>query len=272
FIRILANVTDRTAVLNAIKENNIDIVFHAAAVKHVPLLEENIAAALKTNLLGTSVVADCCEKSEVKKMVFISTDKAVNPTSIMGATKRLAERIITERVYKSTAFVVVRFGNVLGSSGSVVPRFKKQIKDGGPVTVTSKNITRYFMSIPEAVNLVLQAGSIGKNGNIMVLQMGNSIKIYELAKKLIELSGFRPEIDIRIKFTGLRPGEKEYEELLTEKEKVNNTIYDKIFISKFVPHGNEPIDLDTVINLIKERNLKKIKIYLKKQIPEALFN
>ena len=268
---ILGSVYDEYAVLSSMEKNKIDIVFHAGAVKHVPLIEKNIPIALQTNVLGTSVVADCCEKACVKKMVMISTDKAVNPSSIMGATKRLAERIVIERSSCKTDFVIVRFGNVLGSSGSVIPRFKEQIKNGGPVTVTSKNMTRYFMSIPEAVNLVLQAFSIGKNGNIMVLQMGQSVNIYNMAKKLIELSGFTPEVDIKVQIIGLRPGEKEYEELLTVKEKVNNTIFEKIYISKFVSLGHEPINIEQVTKLIQERDSEKIRAYIKNNIPEVMF-
>jgi FlaA1/EpsC-like NDP-sugar epimerase len=268
---IIGSVCDEYAMLDSLKDNKINIVFHAAAVKHVPLIEKNIPIALHTNVLGTAVVAGCCEKSGVKKMVMVSSDKAVNPSSIMGATKRLAERIVIERSSGNTDFVIVRFGNVLGSSGSVIPRFKEQIKRGGPVSVTSKNMTRYFMSIPEAVNLVLQASSIGKNGNIMVLQMGQSINIYNMAKKLIELSGFVPNVDIKIEITGLRPGEKEYEELLTVKEKVNNTIFDKIFISKFVSLGHEPINIENVKKLIRERNSDKIREYIKDNVPEAMF-
>ena len=268
---VLGSVCDEYAVLKSLEENQIEIVFHAAAVKHVPLIEKNVSRALQTNVLGTAVLAASCEKAGVKKMVMISTDKAVNPTSVMGASKRLAERVVIERSASKTDFVIVRFGNVLGSSGSVIPLFKEQIKNGGPVTVTSKNMTRYFMSIPEAVNLVLQASSIGKNGNIMVLHMGKPVNIYHMAQKLIELSGFVPEEDIKIEITGLRPGEKEYEELLTAKEQVNNTIFEKIFISKFVSLGHEPIDIDYVKKLINERDSEKIREYIKNNIPEVMF-
>ena len=268
---ILANICDESAVLSTLKDNKIDVVYHAGAVKHVPLVEKNCPIALQTNVLGTSIVADCCEKAQVKKMVLISTDKAVNPSSIMGAAKRLAERIVIERNVGITEFVIVRFGNVLGSSGSVIPRFKELIKMGKPIPVTSKNMTRYFMLIPEAVNLVLQASSIGKNTNIMVLQMGQPVKIYNLAKKLIELSGLRPDIDIKINIIGLRPGEKEYEELLTEEEKVNHTEYDRIFTSKFISYGSEPIDLEKVKQLICERNEDDIRAFIRKNVPEVLF-
>ena len=268
---VLGSAYDQDAVLNSMVENEIDEVFHAAAVKHVPLIEKNIPIALKTNVLGTAIVADCCEKAGVAKMVMVSTDKAVNPSSIMGATKRLAERVVIERPSGKTEFVIVRFGNVLGSSGSVIPLFKKQIKNGGPVTVTSKSMTRFFMSIPEAVSLVLQASSIGKNGNIMVLQMGQSVNIYNMARKLIELSGFRPGIDIKIEITGVRPGEKEYEEILTKKEQVNNTIFEKIYISKFVSLGYEPIDIHEVKKLISKRNSEEIRAYIKSNIPEVMF-
>lgn len=208
-----------------------DIVFHAAAHKHVPLMEDSPNEAIKNNCLGTYNVAKASDKYNTKKFILISTDKAVNPTSVMGASKRICEMIIEYFAKNSkTIFAAVRFGNVLGSNGSVVPIFKKQIEAGGPVTVTDKNIIRYFMTIPEAVALVLQAGFYAKGGEIFILDMGNPVKIYDMAKKLIELSGYKPFEDIDIQVTGLRPGEKLYEELLMNDEKKQKTDNDRIFI------------------------------------------
>ena len=268
---IVGDIRNRENVINALKNNKIDVVFHAAAYKHVPLMEMNVPMAFHTNVIGSNILASACEDACVEKFVLISTDKAVNPTSVMGSTKRLAERTILEKKSYKTTFCAVRFGNVLGSSGSVIPLFKKQIKEGGPLTVTSKNMTRYFMSIPEAVNLVLQAGSIGDNGDIMVLEMGQPMRIYDMARKLIELSGFRPEIDIKIKVTGLRPGEKEYEELLTDTEKVNHTCLNKIFTVKMQPVDRLPqVDVELIKKLIDESNSKKLMKLIKNYIPEFI--
>jgi FlaA1/EpsC-like NDP-sugar epimerase len=230
---VIANIRDKDRIEGIFDQFRPDVVFHAAAHKHVPLMEVNPGEAIKNNVFGTLYLAECSEKFDVKKFVLISTDKAVNPTSVMGATKRAAEMIIqTLNKCSKTEFVAVRFGNVLGSNGSVIPLFKKQIERGGPVTITHPDVTRFFMTIPEAVQLVIQAGAMAKGGEIFVLDMGKPIKIYDLAKKLIELSGFEPDVDIKILFTGLRPGEKMYEELMLEEEGLLSTQNNKIFITK----------------------------------------
>lgn len=215
------------------------IVFHAAAHKHVPLMESSPNEAIKNNVFGTYNVATAAGQNGTERMVLISTDKAVNPTNIMGASKRICEMIIQgmQHQYLNTNYVAVRFGNVLGSNGSVIPLFKKQIAEGGPVTVTDKNIIRYFMTIPEAVSLVLQAGAYAKGGEIFVLDMGEPVKIDDMARNLIRLSGYEPDVDIPIVYTGLRPGEKMYEECLKEEEGLQKTANDLIFIGK-------PIEFD----------------------------
>lgn len=215
-----------------------DIVYHAAAHKHVPLMEDSPNEAIKNNVFGTYKTAQAASKYRVKRFVLISTDKAVNPTNIMGASKRLCEMIVQSfNKISSTEFVAVRFGNVLGSNGSVIPLFKKQIAEGGPVTVTDKNIIRYFMTIPEAVSLVLQAGAYAKGGEIFVLEMGEPVKIDDMARNLIRLSGYTPDVDIKIEYTGLRPGEKLYEELLMAEEGMKDTANKLIHIGK-------PIEMD----------------------------
>ncbi len=230
---LIASVRDKKRINDIISEHKPDVVFHAAAHKHVPLMEDNPAEAVKNNILGTHNVARACHKLGVEKFVLISTDKAVNPTNVMGATKRFCENIIQaySKVSK-TEFVAVRFGNVLGSNGSVIPLFKKQIANGGPITVTDKNIIRYFMTIPEAAQLVLQAGAMATGGEIFVLDMGEPVKIYDLAVSLIKLSGLKVNQDIKIKITGLRPGEKLYEELLMAEEGLSDTVHEKIHIGK----------------------------------------
>ena len=215
-----------------------DIVYHAAAHKHVPLMEDSPNEAIKNNVLGTYKTARAAIKYKAQRFILISTDKAVNPTNIMGASKRLCEMVVQMSNQKSsTEFVAVRFGNVLGSNGSVIPLFKQQIENGGPVTVTHKDIIRYFMTIPEAVSLVIQAGAYAKGGEIFVLNMGNPVRILDMAENLIRLSGYEPYKDIDICFTGLRPGEKLYEELLMDEEGLQKTVNDRIFIGK-------PIDMD----------------------------
>jgi FlaA1/EpsC-like NDP-sugar epimerase len=269
-ISVIGDVRKSEDLEKAIKENRVDTIFHAAAYKHVPLMELNPEMAIRTNALGTANLADIAEKSGIQRVVIISTDKAVNPTSIMGASKRVAERIVLERPKKNTEFVVVRFGNVLGSSGSVIPRFREQLKDGGPLTVTSKNVIRYFMSIPEAVDLLLQAAAIGSDRDIMVLEMGEQIRIYDMARKLIELSGLMPDEDIEIKIVGLRPGEKEYEELLTDEEMVDKTAHDRIYVAKKHKQKLPPINLEVLCEC--RGNAEAIRSILADFIPENKFD
>jgi FlaA1/EpsC-like NDP-sugar epimerase len=216
-----------------------DIVFHAAAHKHVPLMEDSPNEAIKNNVLGTYKTAQAAAANGVKKFILISTDKAVNPTNIMGASKRLCEMVVQmmDRQSENTSFVAVRFGNVWGSNGSVIPLFKQQIAEGGPVTVTDKRIIRYFMTIPEAVSLVLQASYYAKGGEIFVLEMGEPVKIDDMARNLIRLSGYTPDVDIKIEYTGLRPGEKLYEELLMDEEGLQDTENKLVHIGK-------PIEMD----------------------------
>ncbi|MEM4248592.1 MAG: nucleoside-diphosphate sugar epimerase/dehydratase, partial [Candidatus Nanoarchaeia archaeon] len=267
---IIADVRNYARLLRAMEYHKVEIVYHAAAYKHVPLMEANPLSAIEVNVIGSDAVVRACEDAHtVKRMIMISTDKAVCPTSVMGASKRLAERIILERPAGKAEFVVVRFGNVLDSSGSVIPLFKEQIRNGGPVTVTSENVTRYFMSIPEAVDLVLQAGVIGHDRDIMVLDMGEPVRIYDMAKKLIELSGFVPDKDIKIKVIGLRPGEKEYEELLADEEKVSRTPFDRICVARKdkIPSA-PPVDVSLLRKLCEQENLGEIRKILKTWIPE----
>ncbi|WP_405274105.1 polysaccharide biosynthesis protein [Methanobrevibacter sp.] len=230
---IIANIRDEQRIMDLFEEYHPEIVFHAAAHKHVPLMENNPTEAIKNNVFGTYNLVNACDKFKTKKFILISTDKAVNPTNIMGATKRVCEMIIQAKDKESeTEYVAVRFGNVLGSNGSVVPLFKKQIAEGGPVTVTHKEITRFFMTIPEAVALVLQSITYAKGGEIFVLNMGEPVKIYDLAKTLIELSGLKLDEDIKIEIIGMRPGEKLYEELLMDEEGLEETNHEKIFIAE----------------------------------------
>ena len=228
---VIADVQDRKRIFEVMDKYKPDVVYHAAAHKHVPLMEINPREAVKNNILGTRNVAEAASHARVKSFVMVSTDKAVNPPNIMGATKRLCEMIVQDMATRTeyTKFVAVRFGNVLGSRGSVIPLFKKQIAEGGPITVTHPDIVRYFMTIPEAAQLVIQAGSLARGGEIFVLDMGKPVKIVDLAKNLIRLSGFS-EGDIEIKFTGLRPGEKMYEELLNEGEVNPKQVFPKIHI------------------------------------------
>lgn len=230
---IIANIRDRQRMFDLFEEYNPEVVFHAAAHKHVPLMENNPTEAIKNNVFGTYNLVEACDEFKTKRFILISTDKAVNPTNIMGATKRICEMIIQAKDKESeTEYVAVRFGNVLGSNGSVVPLFKKQIAEGGPVTVTHKEITRFFMTIPEAVALVLQSITYAKGGEIFVLNMGEPVKIYDLATSLIELSGLKLGEDIDIEIIGMRPGEKLYEELLMDEENLEKTNHEKIFITE----------------------------------------
>ncbi|NLK22340.1 MAG: polysaccharide biosynthesis protein [Epulopiscium sp.] len=235
---IIASIRDKNRINDIFDKYKPEVVFHAAAHKHVPLMEDSPMEAIKNNVFGTLNLVQAANYYGVKRFVQISTDKAVNPTNVMGASKRLCEMIIqTYNKHSKTEFVAVRFGNVLGSNGSVIPLFKKQIKEGGPVTVTHPDIIRYFMTIPEAVQLVIEAGGMAKGGEIFVLDMGEPVKIDKLARDLIRLSGFEPDEDIKIKYTGLRPGEKLFEELLMAEEGLSDTRHEKIHIAK-------PIDID----------------------------
>lgn len=230
---VIASIRDKERLNLIFEEVKPSVVFHAAAHKHVPFMEENPSEAVKNNIFGTLNVAQCAHEYKVKRFILISSDKAVNPTNVMGATKRIAELIIQSLDKQSeTEFVAVRFGNVLGSNGSVIPLFKNQIKEGGPITITHPDITRYFMTIPEAARLVIQAGAIAKGGEIFVLDMGEPVKIVHLAEQLIKLSGYKPYEEIQIEFIGLRPGEKLYEELLLEEEGLESTQQEGILIAK----------------------------------------
>ena len=253
---VVASVRDKKRLKEVFEEFQPSLVFHAAAHKHVPLMENNPLEAVKNNIFGTYNVVNCADEYEVEKFVLISTDKAVNPTNIMGASKRVCEMIIQAKDKVSqTDYVAVRFGNVLGSNGSVIPLFKRQIEKGGPITVTHKDITRFFMTIPEAVQLILQAVTYAEGGEIFVLDMGEPVKIYDLAVSLIKLLGYEPNVDIPIQITGLRPGEKLYEEILMEEEGLEATKHDKIFIS-------QPVHLE-----IKKKK-KKLKALAKLEYDE----
>ncbi len=242
---VIASVRDYEKLEIIFETYKPDMVYHAAAYKHVPLMEFSPDEAIKNNVFGTFNVAKCADKFKVNTFTLISTDKAVNPTNVMGATKRICEMIVQSfETVSETEFVAVRFGNVLGSNGSVIPLFKKQIANGGPVTVTHKDITRFFMTIPEAAQLVLQASAFADGGEIFVLDMGKPVKIYHLAQKLIRLSGYEPDVDIKIEVTGLRPGEKLYEELLMDEEGLKNTQNAKIFIGKPIFTDFEELKLD----------------------------
>ena len=264
---IVGSVRDKNRLEYVFSEYKPQLVFHAAAHKHVPLMENNPLEAIKNNIFGTYNVVNCADKYNVERFVLISTDKAVNPTNIMGASKRVCEMIVqAKNKISKTEYVAVRFGNVLGSNGSVIPLFKKQISAGGPVTVTHKEITRFFMTIPEAVGLILQAVTYAKGGEIFVLDMGEPVKIYDLAVSLIKLSGLEPEVDIPIQITGLRPGEKLYEELLMAEEGLTATKHDKIFVSE--PTYLELEELQT--KLEKLSKIEYMKNYTKEKVKELM--
>ena len=253
---LIGSVRNTARVEDIFKTYRPDIVYHAAAHKHVPLMEDSPNEAIKNNVFGTLKVATAADKYGCKRFVLISTDKAVNPTNIMGASKRICEMVIQNLNRKSqTEYVAVRFGNVLGSNGSVIPLFKKQIEQGGPVTVTSPDIIRYFMTIPEAVSLVLQAGAYAKGGEIFVLDMGEPMKILDLAKNLIKLSGYRVDEDIKIEFIGLRPGEKMYEELLMNEEGLQETANKMIYIGKPIEYNAE--EFEQQLAKLRNRGEKK---------------
>ncbi len=269
----LGSVTDKSHFESILNFHNIETIYHAAAYKHVPLLEKNPIIGVYNNVAGTLVTAQCAIATSVENYVLISTDKAVRPANVMGASKRVAELIIQSLAKQeniNTTFAIVRFGNVLNSSGSVIPRFKKQIAEGKPITLTHKEITRYFISIPEAVSLVIQAGAIARGGEIFLLDMGEPVKIYDLAVKMIQLSGMVPGKDIPIEIVGLRPGEKLYEELLIDKNNSNPTQHPQIF------YGKEPMiewnklqpNLDKLLNEAHSRNKNNLLKQLKQLVPE----
>ena len=269
----IGSVRDRIrleAIFAAYKPN---VVFHAAAHKHVPLMEHSGCEAIKNNVMGTYNTADMAEKYGVEKFILISTDKAVNPTNIMGATKRMCEMVVQCRTNGNTNFAAVRFGNVLGSNGSVIPLFRRQIENGGPVTITDKRIIRYFMTIPEASQLVIQAGAMAKKGELFVLDMGKPVRIYDLAVNMIRLSGFEPDVDIKIEEIGLRPGEKLYEELLMKTETLAKTENDMIFIERDTPLTREQVQekLDILMAAVKdsenEIDAAKVKAALHRAVP-----
>ncbi len=273
----IADVTDANRLSSIFRVHKPAFVFHAAAYKHVPLMEKNSYEAVKVNILGTQILADLAAEHGVEKFIMVSTDKAVNPTNVMGATKRFAEmytQSLNDIEGVRTKFIATRFGNVLGSSGSVIPLFKKQIERGGPVTVTHPEITRYFMTIPEACELVLEAATIGEGGEVFVFDMGESVKIVNLAKKMITLSGLRIDRDIEIKYTGLRPGEKLYEELLNNDENTLPTHHPKILIAKV----NSPsfaymeTQILEISRLLKEGDSNNLVAKIKDVIPEYKSN
>ena len=277
----LADITNKERVAAIFREQRPDLVYHAAAYKHVPMMESNPSEAIACNILGTKILADISVENRVKKFVMISTDKAVNPTNVMGCSKRIAEIYVQSlnnylggKEAMQTAFVTTRFGNVLGSNGSVIPLFKKQIEYGGPVTVTHPDITRFFMTIPEACQLVLEAGTMGRGGEIFIFDMGKSVKILDLAKKMIWLSGLEPDRDIEIHFTGLREGEKLFEELLSNAENTVPTHHDKILIAKVQEYSYDEINkyVDLFVDLVNDRNELKMVALMKELVPEYKSN
>jgi len=270
---VIGNITNTYRIKKTFDTFRPSMVFHAAAFKHVPMMENNPTEAIFNNVWGTKNVADFSVEFEVNKFVMVSTDKAVNPTNVMGASKRIAEiycQTLNENA--ATNFITTRFGNVLGSNGSVIPRFKNQIEKGGPITVTHPDITRFFMTIPEACQLVLQAGSMGNGGEIFIFDMGKSVKIVDLAKKMIKLSGLELGKDIQISFTGLRPGEKLYEELLNDKENTLPTHHKKIMIGKVRTYDYEKVvsEISEIIRMLPDHNNFALVRKMKAIVPEFL--
>jgi FlaA1/EpsC-like NDP-sugar epimerase len=269
---ILGDIRDKSMVNSVFNSFQPHVVLHAAAYKHVPMQENNPWEAVITNIQGTLNVMEACENNDVDRFVLVSTDKAVNPTNIMGATKRVSEILIQSKTKNSKVkYLGVRFGNVIGSSGSVIPTFQKQINNGGPITITDPNMKRYFMSIPEAAQLILQAGSIGENGEIYVLDMGKPVLVKEIAYELIRLSGLEPEVDISIEYIGLRPGEKMYEELMTSSESLVDTSHEKIMVLKDgVDHQWDYLltEIDKIVLSARSYDSDLIKNKLKEFIPE----
>ena len=277
----LADITNKERMTAIFRDHRPEIIYHAAAYKHVPVMESNPSEAISCNILGTKIMADLAIEVKAIKFVMISTDKAVNPTNVMGCSKRIAEiyvqalnNYLLVEPLSRTSFVTTRFGNVLGSNGSVIPLFKKQIKMGGPITVTHPEVSRFFMTIPEACQLVIEAGTMGKGGEIFIFDMGKSIKILDLAKKMIHLSGLDPERDINIVFIGLREGEKLYEELLTKSENTMPTHHHKIMIAKVQEY--QYIEINTYIelfnDLVNDRNELKMVALMKELVPEFVSN
>lgn len=277
-IPILGDIQKKEELEKVFETYRPEIVFHAAAYKHVPMLEEHPWKAIENNIVGTQNLVETAGKYNCDKFVFVSTDKAVNPTNVMGASKRIGEIIVqnNESFFQKTktSFITVRFGNVIGSAGSVIPLFKKQIKKGGPVTVTHPDMIRYFMLIPEACQLILQAGAMGNANEIFILKMGKPINIDEMARDLIRFFGFEPDVDIKIEYTGLRPGEKLFEELKSENENVVLTDHEKIMILNSQEINKEILkkEVDNLIAIAKHRNKEEIKIQIKKILPEYLFS
>lgn len=278
-IPTIADVSQIERLRQVFEERSIDIVFHAAAYKHVPMMEKNPTEAITCNVKGTKNLADLAVEFEVEKFVMVSTDKAVNPTNVMGASKRLAEIYVqtlnnhqSESRHLKTKFITTRFGNVLGSNGSVIPIFKRQIENGGPVKVTHPDITRYFMTIPEACQLVLEAGAMGAGGEIFIFDMGESVKILDLANRMIRLSGLKPEVDIKIEFTGLREGEKLYEELLSSSEKTIPTHHEKIMIAKVRKEDFERVSagLHQLFEVANSNDTMDVVRKMKRMIPEFI--
>jgi FlaA1/EpsC-like NDP-sugar epimerase len=272
-VPLIGDVTDKGRVEQVFRRFRPDVVLHAAAHKHVPMMEANACEAVKNNIFGTSIMAAAAEVFGALAFVMISTDKAVNPTSVMGATKRVAEMIIQARagISRTTRFVAVRFGNVLGSNGSVVPLFREQIGRGGPITITHPEVRRYFMTIPEATQLVLQAAALGEGGEIFVLDMGEPIKIVNLARDMIELSGLTPDVDITIQFTGLRPGEKLFEELLLSNEGYDRTPHPKIVVGRIQPTPSDVLKKAlTVLEAAANRGDEaSVRLGLAQLVPES---
>jgi len=270
---VMGDIADQVRVEEVFKKFKPEIIYHAAAYKHVPMMENNPAEAIKTNVFGTKIISDLAIKYKASKFVMVSTDKAVNPTNVMGASKRIAEVYVQALNGRSeTAFITTRFGNVLGSNGSVIPRFRKQIEEGGPITVTHPQITRYFMTIPEACQLVLEAGAMGAGGEIFIFDMGKAVKIVDLAKKMIKLSGLQLGKDIEITFTGLRPGEKLYEELLADKENTLPTHHPQIMIAKVRKYQYDEVSVKVIdlLKMVGEQNNLKIVNQMKNIIPEFI--
>ncbi len=275
FETVIADIRNKDRLENVFKSFSPELVFHAAAYKHVPMMEHNPSESVLTNVFGTKNLADLSVAYQIEKFVLVSTDKAVNPTNVMGASKRIAEMYV-QSLGKTvnTRFVTTRFGNVLGSNGSVIPRFKKQIENGGPITITHPDITRFFMTIPEACQLVLEAGSMGKGGEIYVFDMGKSVKIVDLARKMIKLSGLQEEKDIKIVYTGLRPGEKLYEELLADSENTLPTHHPQILIGKVKEYDFKEVNekITQLIELFHSQNNIKIVSFMKNLVPEYVSN